>query len=213
MVSERQTVLLFIAILIGGVFINWFQQRSEVRMERRPLSEIPAQLGIWQQKGRDVRFDVESEKVLRATDYVMRDYFGPGKRLNLYVGYYESQRTGATYHSPQNCLPGTGWEMKDPQLLEISTTDGRNFKVNRYIVQRGSHREILIYWYQGRGRITASEYEDKVYTSLDSVLKRRSDGAMVRIMTPVGKDEGRSLEAALELSSLLADNITPFLPN
>lgn len=212
-VSERQTVLLFIAILIGGIFINWFQQRGEVRMERQPLNEIPAQLGIWQQKGLDVRFDAESEKVLRATDYVMRDYFGPGKRLNLYVGYYESQRTGATYHSPQNCLPGTGWELKEPQLLEISTPGGRNFKVNRYIVQRGSHREILIYWYQGRGRITANEYEDKIYTSIDSVLKRRSDGAMVRIMTPVGKDEARSLEAALELSSLLADNMTPFLPN
>lgn len=212
-VTERQTVLLFTVILIGGVFINWFQHRGEAEVERRPLSEIPTQLGIWQQKGRDVRFDEETEKVLRASDYVMRDYFGPGKRLNLYVGYYASQRSGATYHSPQSCLPGTGWEMKEPQLLEVTTPGGRNLKVNRYIVQRGSHREILIYWYQGRGRITPSEYEDKLYTSVDSILRRRSDGAMVRIMTPVGKDEGRSLEAALELSSLLADNISPFLPD
>ena len=213
LVSERQTVLLFTAILIGGVFINWFQHRGEAQVERRNLREIPSQLGIWQQKGQDVRFDEETEKILRASDYVMRDYFGPGKRLNLYVGYYASQRSGATYHSPQSCLPGTGWEMKEPQLLEINTPGGRNFKVNRYIVQRGSHREILIYWYQGRGRVAHSEYEDKLYTSVDSILRRRSDGAMIRIMTPVGQDEGRSLEAALELSSLLADNITPFLPD
>ena len=212
-VTERQTVLLFTAILIGGVFINWFQHRGEVYVERQPLNMIPAQLGIWEQKGRDVRFDAETEKVLRASDYVMREYFGPGKRLNLYVGYYASQRTGATYHSPQSCLPGTGWEMKDPELIEINTPGGRKFKVNRYIVQRGDHREILVYWYQGRGRVTASEYEDKIYTSLDSVLRRRSDGAMVRIMTPVGNDEARSLEAAIDLSSLLADNIAPFLPD
>jgi len=85
--------------------------------------------------------------------------------------------------------------------------------VNRYIVQRGKYREILIYWYQGRGRVTPSEYEDKAYTILDSVTKRRSDGAMVRIMTPVGKDEAASLNAAIELSSLVADSISPFVPN
>ena len=106
LISNRQTLVLFSLMLVGGVFINWFQHRGEVRVERRPLSEIPARLGIWEQRGRDIRFDPESEKVLRASDYVMREYLGQGRRLNLYVGYYESQRSGATYHSPQNCLPG-----------------------------------------------------------------------------------------------------------
>lgn len=212
-ITDRQTVLLFTAILLGGAFINWFQHRGEIEVARKPLSEIPARLGIWEQKGGDVRFDAETEKVLRASDYVMRDYFGPDKRLNLYVGFYASQRSGATYHSPQNCLPGSGWEMKDPQLIDINTEGGRSFKANRYIVQHGEHREILIYWYQGRGRITPSEYQDKIYTSLDSIFMRRSDGAMVRIMTPVGKDEGVSLRAAIDLSSRLEDNIAPFLPN
>ena len=211
-VTERRVVALFIVILIGGVCINWLQHRGEVDLERRPLSEIPKQLGIWEQRGEDIRFDSETEKVLRATDYVMRDYFSPGKRVNLYVGYYASRKSGATYHSPQNCLPGSGWEMKEGQLLQVSTPAGRKFTVNRYIVQRGNHREILIYWYQGRGRVTPNEYEDKIYTSLDSVLRRRSDGAMIRIMTPVGKDEARSLDAAIDLSSQFADTISPFLP-
>mgnify|MGYP001377394826 CR=1 FL=1 len=212
-ISERNTVFLFAAILIGGAFVNWFQHRGEAQVERQLLIEIPAQLGVWQQRGGDFRFDEETEKILRASDYVMRDYFGPGKRLNLYVGYYASQRSGATYHSPQSCLPGSGWEMKDRKLIEIKMSGGQTFSANRYIVQRGNHREILIYWYQGRGRITPSEYQDKFYTSLDSILRRRSDGAMVRIMTPVGKDESVSLNAALDLSSQLADNISAFLPN
>jgi exosortase D (VPLPA-CTERM-specific) len=210
--TERRVVALFIVILIGGVFVNWLQHRGEVDLERKPLSEIPKQMGIWEQRGEDIRFDSETERVLRASDYVMRDYFSPGKRVNLYVGYYASRKSGATYHSPQNCLPGSGWEMKDGQLLQVSTPAGRKFTVNRYIVQRGNHREILIYWYQGRGRVTPSEYEDKIYTSLDSVLRRRSDGAMIRIMTPVGTDEARSLDAAIDLSSQFADTISTFLP-
>lgn len=203
----------FLVILLCGIFVNWFQYRGELPVGRRPLSEIPSRLGDWEQRNPDIRFDLENEKVLRASDYVMRDYYGPGKRLNLYVGYYASQRAGSTYHSPLSCLPGTGWEMAEPQLIEIATPGGRRLSVNRYIVSRGEHREYLIYWYQGRGRTFASEYRDKLYTSLDSVMLRRSDGGMVRIMTPIGKDAERSLAAAIDLTKHVADNIGEFLPD
>lgn len=208
-----RTALIFVAIVVCGAFVNWFHYRSEVQVGRRPLHEFPSRLGGWEQRNEDIRFDEESEKVLRASDYVMRDYYGPGKRLNLYVGYYASQRTGATYHSPLSCLPGTGWEMADPQLLEIRTNTGRRLTVNRYVINRGEHKEYLIYWYQGRGRAFANEYTDKFYTSLDSVTMRRSDGGMIRIMTPFGKDPERSLAAAIDLTGHVADNIQEFLPD
>lgn len=211
--STGKSVAVFFVIVFCGAFVNWFQYRGEVNVGRRPLREIPARLGNWEQRNEDIRFDPETEKVLRASDYVMRDYYGPGKRLNLYVGYYASQRTGSTYHSPLSCLPGTGWEMTDPELLEIETPGGRRLTVNRYIVGRGDHKEYLIYWYQGRGRAFASEYRDKFYTSLDSVMMRRSDGGMVRIMTPFGKDAERSLTAAIDLTKHVADNIGEFLPD
>lgn len=211
--SAGRSVAVFLLVLFCGVFVNWFQYRGELHVGRRPLSEVPSRLGDWEQRNPDIRFDPESEKVLRASDYVMRDYYGPGKRLNLYVGYYASQRNGSTYHSPLSCLPGTGWEMSDPQMLDVETPGGRRFSVNRYIVSRGPHQEFLIYWYQGRGRTLASEYYDKLYTSLDSVTMRRSDGGMVRIMTPLGKDADRSLAAALDLTKHVADNIGEFLPD
>ncbi|MGD9562337.1 MAG: exosortase C-terminal domain/associated protein EpsI [Pyrinomonadaceae bacterium] len=211
--TSQRVIVIFGVIVFCGVFVNWFQYRGEIHVARRPLSEIPARLGNWEQRNADIRFDAETEKVLRASDYVMRDYYGPGKRLNLYVGYYGSQRTGATYHSPLSCLPGTGWEMADRQLLEIETSRGRRFTVNRYIVRRGEHKEYLIYWYQGRGRTFASEYMDKLYTSVDSVTRRRSDGGMVRIMTPFGKDPDHSLAAAIDLTKHVADNIGEFLPD
>ncbi len=212
-VSVRKTVTVFLAVVFCGVFVNWFQYRGEVHVARKPLNEIPRQLGSWEQRNEDIRFDPETEKVLRASDYVMRDYYGPGKRLNLYVGYYASQRSGATYHSPLSCLPGTGWEMVDPELVEVSTPGGHHLTVNQYVVQRGEHKEYLIYWYQGRGRTAASEYVDRFYTSYDSLTMRRSDGGMVRIMTPFGKDPARSLASAMDLTSHVADNIGQFLPD
>ena len=212
-VTTAQTVALFTALLTGGVFINWFEHRGEVEAPRRPLSEIPAALGEWQHKGGDFRFDEDTEKVLKADDYVMRYYVSPEAWINFYVGFYGSQRTGATYHSPQNCLPGTGWEMKDPGRVEIKTLSGRTFVANRYTVQRGNDRQLLIYWYQGRGRSTASEYEDKLYTSLDSLTSRRSDGAIVRMMIPIWQDEQKSLAMLLDFASHVGDELSPFVPN
>lgn len=212
-ITSAQTVVLCTTLLFGGVFINWLQNRGELRTNRLSLKEMPRTIGIWEHKGGDARFDAVTETVLGASDYVMRYYFSPEGYINFYVGYYASQRTGATYHSPQNCLPGSGWEMKEPGLVEIKKSDGRNFMANRYIVQNGDQRQILIYWYQGRGRATANEYMDKIYTSWDSFMTRRSDGAMVRILIPAGTNEEKALQAATEFSSQVANHISAFVPD
>ena len=143
----------------------------------------------------------------------MREYLLPDGRLaNIYVGYYASQRTGATYHSPQNCLPGAGWVMMQPELIEIKIPNGETFTANKFIIENGVYKEILIYWYQGRGRFTASEYTDKINTIWDSVLRRRSDGAMVRVMTSVGNSEIDATQAAVELAAQTADELSAFIP-
>jgi EpsI family protein len=143
----------------------------------------------------------------------MREYtFSDGRIANIYVGYYSSQRSGATYHSPQNCLPGAGWVMKDPQIIDITTADGKSFKANRYIIENGIYHEVMIYWYQGRGRVEASEYSDKLNTIWDSVTRSRSDGAIVRVMTSVGADEAAGLKAASDLSAHLAEALPAFVP-
>ncbi len=143
----------------------------------------------------------------------MREYNLPDGRIgNIYVGYYSSQRTGATYHSPQNCLPGAGWVMSEPDTIEITTRGGRKFTANKYIIVNGIYREAMIYWYQGRGRIEASEYRDKVATIWDSVARRRTDGSMVRVMTSVGEDEPAAIAAAADLSARLEEELGPFIP-
>lgn len=205
--------LLVGVLIFGGVFINWFEGRGEAHVERRALSELPGQLGEWKQKGGDIRFGEATESVLRTTDYTMREYLTPGGRIaNIYVGYYGSQRTGATYHSPQNCLPGAGWVMKEPESIEIPDGRGATFTANRYIIENGIYKEVMIYWYQGRGHREASEYSDKINTAWDSVVKRRTDGAIIRVMTGVGEDEEGAIKAAVDLSAELAEQLPAFVP-
>lgn len=101
--------LLLAALLISGGAINVWERAGEAGVSRKPLKDFPAQLGAWRQTGGDIRFDKETEKILRADDYVSRNFEGAdGHIASFYVGYYGTQRTGATYHSPLNCLPGSG---------------------------------------------------------------------------------------------------------
>ena len=214
--QHRHFWVLLVALVAAGVVINLWERAGEARVARRPLREIPSQLGAWRQQGADVRFDAATEAVLRADDYVLRDYVLPDGRFgSLYVGYYATQRSGATYHSPLNCLPGTGWTMSDPATIRITpAAEGlAPFEANRYIVQNGDNRQLLVYWYQGRGRAVASEYWDKVYTVIDSARRRRSDGAMVRVMVPVGRSETAALEAAVDLATQAAPLLSGFVPN
>ncbi len=209
--------LLLVALLTGGVFINWFERRGEAEVFRKPLAEMPANLGAWKQKGNEIRFDAQTESVLRASDYTMREYVSPAGRIaNLYVGYYASQRTGAGYHSPQNCLPGAGWTMQSPETVEIEFAPGKTFAANKFTVENGAYRAIMIYWYQGRGRRERSEYLDKIETVVDSIQRRRTDGAMVRVMTDDfggGNSETDATKAAIDLAAQAAARLSSFVPD
>jgi EpsI family protein len=104
--------------------------------------------------------------------------------------------------------------MYDPARVQIQQADGkRSFEANRFIVQNGSDRQLLIYWYQGRGRAVASEYWDKVFTVIDSARRRRSDGAMVRLMTSAANSEAQALEITSDLAGQMAGVLPSFVPD
>lgn len=206
--------LLLGILVLSGALINVWQRAGEARVRRQALKDFPAQLGQWLQQGGDQTLDEETLRVLRADDYLSRNFESNGRIASFYVGYYATQRTGATYHSPLNCLPGSGWTLTEgPRVAITPANGGAAFEANRYLVQNGNDRELMVYWYLGRGRATASEYWGKVYTVLDSVRRRRSDGAIVRVMVPVGDSEAAALKAATELASQAASKLPPFVPN
>ena len=205
--------VLLVLILLVGVVVNAWSYLGEAHVERRDLSDFPATVGAWQRTGIDQTLDNETLKVLRASDYLLRDFRKPdGQVANLYVGYYASQRSGATYHSPLNCLPGSGWTLSEPGKATITMSDGTSFVANKYVIQSGAYKSLMIYWYQGRGRNVASEYWGKFYTVLDSVRLRRSDGAMVRVTVPITGSEAAAEKAAIEFASSAAAVLPQYVP-
>jgi EpsI family protein len=215
--NRRDTIrfwVLLAVLLLGGGIINVWERAGEAHVSRRDLKDFPAQIGSWRQVGDDLRFDDETEKVLRADDYLSRNFVSNGHTASFYVGYYATQRNGATYHSPLNCLPGSGWVMSDPARITITPAGGgAPFEANRFVIANGRDRALMIYWYQGRGRAVASEYWGKIYTVLDSVRRRRSDGAMVRVMVPVGNSQEEAQNNAVEMATQAAAELPAFVPN
>jgi EpsI family protein len=207
--------MLLVAILIGGALANLWAYLGEAHVERKELREFPKQLDGWRQTGGDQLIDGATMSVLRASDYVLRDYrSADGGLANFYVGYYATQRDGASYHSPLNCLPGSGWVMTRPERIYITPADGRPaFEANRFLIESGPNRSVLVYWYQGRGRRLASEYWGKVYTVVDSVRMRRSDAALVRVTVPVRSSEGMAMERASEFAGKAAASLSMYVPD
>jgi EpsI family protein len=206
---------LLIAILLGGALANTWAYLGEARVVRKELKEFPTEVGTWQKQGGDLLIDAQTMSVLRATDYVLRDYRrADGALANFYVGYYATQRDGATYHSPLNCLPGSGWVMNSPGDVTITPANGgAPFNANSYVIENGSRKSLLVYWYQGRGRRVASEYWGKVYTVLDSVRMRRSDAAMVRVVVPMSGSDQAALRDAADFAANAAVLLPEFVPD
>ena len=160
--------------------------RPEAVPPREPLQALTNQVGRW--KGREApKFSDDVLAVLGADDLLNRYYLSAREpAVSLYVGYYRSQREGDTIHSPMNCLPGAGWLpiANDRAAIPIP---GRHapIVVNRFVIRKGSERQVVLYWYQSHGRVVASEYWSKVYMVYDALRSHRSDAALVRVISPV----------------------------
>ncbi|OAG27363.1 exosortase C-terminal domain/associated protein EpsI [Thermodesulfatator autotrophicus] len=149
------------------------------------------------------------EKILGVDNYIMRDYCRNHLCISLYVGYFEEQQEGAMIHSPKHCMPGGGWLPISDSIISLDTANGK-LKVNRFVLQKGDEKLLVYYWYQGRGRKIASEYEDRLYLLFDRLFKRRSDGALVRLMVPLKKGNEKELQ---EFTRALVPVLDQFLPS
>lgn len=168
--------------------------RPEQPPTRAPLRELAFQIGGW--KGQDqADFDAKTLAVLGVDDYITRLYVAADHHpVSLYIGYYQSQRTGSTIHSPMNCLPGSGWQPLETstEQLVVEGASGRPnpITINRYLVQKGLQRHVVLFWYQMHGRVIASEYTNKFFLIHDAVQLNRTDGALVRVIVPIAESEG-----------------------
>ncbi len=153
-----------------------------------PLNTFPLQLQNW--KGIDLPLEPRIVQALGVSDYLDRAYQSADNQpVFLYVGYYKSQRTGLSIHSPKNCLPGAGWEPVTAGRVALRLPNGEQVLVNQYVVENGLQRRLVLYWYQSHGRVIASEYRGKIYMVLDSLRLNRTDATLVRISSPIAKQD------------------------
>lgn len=189
-------------------------RRAETSVARSQFADFPMTFGAWQASV-DPPMEEAVLKVLGVDDYLSRVYYQPnGQAVGLYMGFYGSQRQGDTIHSPLNCLPGAGWEAVSEGRMTIVNADGRgrDITVNRYIVQKGLERQLVLYWYQSHGRVVASEYWSKFHLINDAIRLNRTDGSMVRVIAPIHMNANDGGAAAERLGEQFVRVIFPVLP-
>ena len=164
-------------LLLFGVHLQ-----RPIRLDK-PLREMPLVVAGF--SGADRVISKDEQAVVGMSDYIFRAFKTDSSTFSVYVGYYESQTTGQTIHSPKNCLPGAGWEALESSVVSVPA-EGGPVSVNRYLLANGSSRALVYYWYQGRGRVAHSEYRVKWDLMKDAMRYGRSEEALVRVVVPIG---------------------------
>ncbi len=156
-----------------------------------PLDQFASTVGPWRTI-RVMTIDTATENLLKADDTLNRQYVGPGD-VDLFVAFFKSQRAGVTPHSPKVCLPGNGWTPESSTTISIKVPgEDSPISVNRYVVSHQEERSLVLYWYQNAHRVMASEYLSKFVLIVDSLRYRRSDEALIRVITPIGGSRAES---------------------
>ena len=204
---------MMIAVLLAATAGLGFLSHGESTPPAKPLNEFPKDIDGYQAVA-EFPFDADTLKVLGVTDYINRAYFSPHKgELGLYIGYFRTQRTGATIHSPKNCLPGAGWQPTISNIEELALPDGRKVPVNLYVIRKDLDQQIVLYWYQSHGRVVASEYWGKFYMVEDAIRLNRTDAALVRITAPVRNGDLAAAQArATAFAQQVAMDVEQVIP-
>lgn len=205
-----------IALLLATALLLGMRGNRDVVVPHSPLEQFPMTL-VEGWTGRVVSIDPQALEILGPGDFTERYYVkgSTGLPVDLFIAYFPSQRVGVGgIHSPKNCLPGSGWAPIESRYVPLSVPGGRSYAVNEYIVQKGEQRELSLYWYQSHGRLVANEYVAKYHFIADSIRMNRTDGALVRIVTPImgNETEAEAERRAMQFAQAMMPNLEKYIP-
>lgn len=210
--------LVVAAILSLGIGVAFVltPERAAQTIDREGFSSFPRDLGQW--SGTMQSLDPDVERVLGASDYVNATYIAAGERsyVNVFSAWYEKQTEGSGIHSPEVCLPVGGWEIFSlaPHTVNMPNSPYGSFQVNRAVIQKGMSKQLVYYWFEQRGKRMTNDYLAKVSVVWDSLTIGRSDGAIVRFVTPIeeGETEAEAEDRMLRLIDLTLNRLPKFIP-
>ena len=214
--ASRAFLAASLVLMAGSAAVAALPQRVEVIPQRRPLTLFPMSIGPW--RGKPDTLEPSVLQALGLTDYVVGNYLDQSgsdpRAVNFYVAYYASQRLGVQVHSPRLCIPGGGWDIVDQSTVSVPAPDGSTIPANRVVIEKGGVRQITYYWFDERGRRLTRETQIKTYALIDGVVRNRSDGALVRVVTPViGSDEAQADQTIRDFIWASAPLMRKYLPD
>ncbi len=209
-----------VPMLVGGLLLGvgaallWSPLNDQIKPQRTPYSQFPMRLpGGW--SGHWDNLDKDVLATLAVDDHFIANYGrSSGPWVNFYSAYYASQSGGASSHSPRTCIPGGGWKIDriDEWTVPLAAADGQvtsSIRVNRTLIQKGEDRQLVYYWFDQRGRILTNELEVKWFILRDAISRRRTDGALMRLVTAVAPNE--DVAAADQRLADFLSSISPLL--
>jgi EpsI family protein len=200
---NRRLLIVSIIILLFAAYLNAFPLQQVVPL-RKAFDDFPLNWNGWQ--GKVIYFDEAIMDKLNVSEYIMRQYRRGTDKIDIYVGYYKSQKKDAQIHSPKQCLPGGGW-LKLSERTRALDIDGENISFVEAVYQKGTDKEIFLYWYKMKDKYITNEYVLKYYMVLNSLKYRRNDAAFIRFSTPVDKTIDDSL---IVIESAVSDFVPMF---
>ncbi len=199
------------ALFLAFWSINVALVSAQIKPPRKTFEEFPTVIGDWQGERSYV-----SEKILDslwADDYVQIHFTNTrtGDMLLVFVPYYEYQKTRHTAHSPVSCLLGSGFAPRSREIIQSNFPPPfGHVEIRQMVIEKDGELLLSNYWFQQRGRILVSEYRNKWYLFWDSVTKRRTDGALVRL--EMSLTAGRDIEAAQAVLDSFTQELMKILP-
>ncbi len=205
--------------VVALMALTWTLMRARGDVDRVPpsvpLNQMPQTLGPW--KSTDVPLTADVLEILGKGVFLNRIYrptdpalASASNEVGLFIGYFPTQRTGQAIHSPQNCLPGSGWVFESSGVTTLKTPAGQPFQVGEYLISNGTSKDEVLYWYRSHGRSMASDYVAKLYTLVDSIRYNRTDAALIRVVVPLAS--GATRQAAHDRAVDFAQQLSPLLP-
>lgn len=192
--------------------VSYFGHSTDVN-SLKPLSDFPKQIGQW--SGREGRFDQKIYDILGVDDSFLGDYKTlDEKQIGLYIGYYKSQREGEIIHSPKNCMVGAGWNITRTSLVDLNIPQRNPHKIRviKLLMQNRKEKQVVLYWFQSRGRVISSEYWQKIYLVWDAIFKRRTDGSFVRLVARISESEAATTRYMEKFAQQLFPILEQYLP-
>lgn len=196
-------------LVLVGVSGQLVRGGEDIIPQRKAFLNFPLQLSGWQ--GQRDFIDQQYLDTLKLSDYIVMNYLAPDAKssVNFYTAYYESQRKGASVHSPRSCIPGDGWQITSFGQREFPNLEiqGVPLHINRAVIEKGEYKQLVYYWFQQRGRSMTNEYLVKWYLFYDAITMQRTDGALVRLVTSL--DKGQDIAVADQrLQAFMKDMLT-----